>query len=314
MATDSNQQPSIDRCRPGAAELISVLPRGTRHERSFAYWADKQLAPQGLWWWRPLSSAVVGVSTTAMGVLLSLGFKRVVVEDLHKLTDIIEDPLRSRPVITIANHESTLDDPIMWGVMPMRMRWNPDYSRWTLGARELLYKNPVLNGFFALGQTIPTVRGDGIYQLAVEIGLRKLAENKWVHVFPEGIVNQSGRMLRFKWGVGRLIMESERTPVVIPMYFRGMKEVMPLRQKVPLPHPNPFKSELFLRVGDAVDFTAQIREWRCAREKLLTVEERERLDERVRIEIVDQLWGTLDKLKAESAPELANNIVNLGIS
>ncbi|KAI7823660.1 hypothetical protein BX661DRAFT_186191 [Kickxella alabastrina] len=291
MATDSNQQPSIDRCRPGAAELIS---------RSFAYWADKQLAPQGLWWWRPLSSAVVGVSTTAMGVLLSLGFKRVVVEDLHKLTDIIEDPLRSRPVITIANHESTLDDPIMWGVMPMRMRWN-------LITRAAV-QNPVLNGFFALGQTIPTVRGDGIYQLAVEIGLRKLARTNGC-MFSRRHSKPERPHATLQWGVGRLIMESERTPVVIPMYFRGMKEVMPLRQKVPLPHPNPFKSELFLRVGDAVDFTAQIREW-----SLLTVEERERLDERVRIEIVDQLWGTLDKLKAESAPELANNIVNLGIS
>ncbi|KAI8320224.1 Phospholipid/glycerol acyltransferase, partial [Martensiomyces pterosporus] len=158
--------------------------------------------------------------------LLRLGFRKVVVEDLHKLTDIVESE-RARPVITIANHQSTMDDPIIWGVMPARMRWNPDHARWTLGARELLYKNPLLNAFFAFGQTVPTVRGDGIYQLAVEIALRKMNENRWVHVFPEGKVNQGQQLIRFKWGVGRLIMESERTPIVVPMFHDGLKEVMP---------------------------------------------------------------------------------------
>ncbi|KAI9502147.1 tafazzin exon 5 and exon 9 deleted variant long form, partial [Coemansia spiralis] len=167
--------------------------------------------------WRPLSSAVVGTTTLVMSLFLKLGFRKVVVEDLHKLTDVLKDDKRTRPVITVANHQSTMDDPAIWGAMPARMRWNPDYTRWTLGARELLYMNPFMNAFFALGQTIPTVRGDGIYQLAVEIGLRKLKENKWVHVFPEAKVNQENELLRFKWGVSRMIMEAERTPIVIPM-------------------------------------------------------------------------------------------------
>ncbi|KAJ1795718.1 Lyso-phosphatidylcholine acyltransferase, partial [Coemansia sp. RSA 2399] len=213
-------------------KLIAQLPRNSWHERSYAYWADKQLHASGIWW-RPLSTAVLGTAAAAMSVFLKVGFRKVVTEDLHKLTDVLEDDARNQPVITVANHQSTVDDPVIWGVMPARMRWNPDYSRWTLGARELLYMNPLMNGFFALGQTIPTVRGDGIYQLAVEIGLQKLRDNKWVHVFPEARVNQESELLRFKWGVSRMIMESERIPIVIPMYLSGMSKVLPLRQRVP---------------------------------------------------------------------------------
>ncbi|KAJ2855335.1 Lyso-phosphatidylcholine acyltransferase, partial [Coemansia asiatica] len=274
--------------RQGADELISLLPLETRHDRSYAYWASKQLEPLSAWWWKPLSSAVMGTVTTATSLLLHLGFRRVITDDLHKLTDIVEDPLRDRPVITIANHESAMDDPVMWGMLPARMRWRPSTMRWTLGARELLYRGPVSNAFFALGQTIPTVRGDGIYQLAVEIALQRLAENQWLHVFPEGRVNQTDRLLRLKWGVGRMVMESERTPVVIPMIIRGMREVLPMYQPIPLPRPNPFSSVFYMRVGDPIDFAEQLAQWRAAREKLATDDERDALDEAVRIAIVDR--------------------------
>ncbi|KAJ2356349.1 Lyso-phosphatidylcholine acyltransferase [Coemansia erecta] len=286
-----------------AHELIDQLPRKTWQDRSFAYWAEKQLVANDSWW-KPLSAAVVGTTAGIMSLFVHLGFRKVVVDDLYKLTDILEAK-RSRAVVTVANHQSTADDPIIWGLMPAHLRWQPDHMRWTLGARELLYKNPLLNAIFALGQTIPTVRGAGIYQLAVEIGLHKLNENKWVHVFPEGKVNQEAQMLRFKWGVGRMIMEAERTPIVIPMFFSGTKQIMPLRQKVPIPKPNPFKSTLYMKVGDAIDFAPLVNEWKEARANL-TSEKASQLDEQVRIAIVDQLWGSVDRLKVESAEQMQN--------
>ncbi|KAJ1722035.1 Lyso-phosphatidylcholine acyltransferase [Coemansia erecta] len=296
-----DDQQLSERKRPDALELIAQLPKGSWHERSFAFWARRQLEPQSARWWEPLSTIVVGAATTAMSAFLKLGFNKVVVDDLHKLTDIVENPLRNQPVITITNHESTMDDPVMWGVLPLRMRWQPKMVRWTLGAQELLYRNPAANAFFALGQTIPTVRGDGIYQLAVEIALRRLADNRWLHVFPEGRVNQGTEMLRFKWGVGRMVMESERVPIVIPMFIRGMREVLPLRQKVPLPRPSPFTSVFYMRVGDPIDFTPELREWKRSRALLTTIEEKEALDEAVRIAIVDRMWISLDTLKTSSS-------------
>ncbi|KAJ1941452.1 Lyso-phosphatidylcholine acyltransferase [Linderina macrospora] len=230
-----------------------------------------------------------------MAAFLHLGFRKVVFEDMHKLTDIIEDPM--------PNHISTMDDPLIWGAMPKHMRWNPEHMRWTLGAKELLYKNPVLNMFFAYGQTIPTIRGAGIHQLAMEIALRRLRENRWVHVFPEGKVNQDDHLIRLKWGVGRLIMESDRVPIVVPMFHHGMKEVMPLRQKVPMPYPNPWKSVFYLKIGDAVDFTQQVSEWKAMREKLTDPVEIADLDEKVRVQITARVWAAMDELKtmAEAA-------------
>ncbi|KIH88134.1 monolysocardiolipin acyltransferase [Sporothrix brasiliensis 5110] len=50
----------------------------------------------------------------------------------------------------------------------------------------------------------------------------------WVHVFPEGLVHQQrDRGLRyFKWGVARLILESEPTPDIVPMFIDGLDRVM----------------------------------------------------------------------------------------
>ncbi|KAJ2522000.1 Lyso-phosphatidylcholine acyltransferase [Coemansia sp. RSA 2049] len=301
MDTKSNNTNNTDddgALRPSADELASLLPQSSRQERSFAYWVDKQLhmRDSDRKWWRPLSAAVVGGTTTLMGALVKLTFRKVVVEDLHKLTDLLDDDARGRPVVTVANHQSTMDDPVMWGLLPMRIKWNPDRMRWTLGARELLYMNPLTNAFFALGQTVPTVRGDGIYQLAVEIALRRLNENKWVHVFPEGRVNQDPELLRFKWGVSRMIMESDRTPIVIPMYFSGMSSVLPLGQPSPIPRLNPFKNNLYVKAGDPIDFSLQVEQWRTARAKLVSADEIARLDEQVRVSIAEQLRASVARL------------------
>ncbi|KAJ2797106.1 Lyso-phosphatidylcholine acyltransferase [Coemansia helicoidea] len=279
-----------------AAELIDQLPRGSWQERSFAFWTGRQLQATDRWW-QPLSAAVLGATSAVVSAAVALGFRNVVVVDLHKLTDVLEAE-RTRPIITVSNHESGVDDPLLWGIMPWRL-WTPDNTRWTMGAQELLYKTPPLNAFFALGQTIPTIRGAGIHQLAVEIGLHKLNHNKWVHVFPEGKINQGPGLLRFKWGVGRLVMEAERTPVVVPIFFSGLREVLPLRQPVPVPWLNPFKRELYVRVGDPIDLSAQVREWRAARSVLDSPEAAAQLDRRVRAAISERLRAAVDDLKTE---------------
>lgn len=51
----------------------------------------------------------------------------------------------------------------------------------------------------------------------------------WVHIFPEACCHQSpGSTLRyFKWGVSRLILESEPAPDFIPMFIHGTQGIMP---------------------------------------------------------------------------------------
>lgn len=53
-----------------------------------------------------------------------------------------------------------------------------------------------------------------------------IADQAQIHIFPEGRVNQPklnprGGMFRWKWGVGRILMDSKVMPEVIPMWISG---------------------------------------------------------------------------------------------
>jgi len=69
-----------------------------------------------------------------------------------------------------------------------------------------MFTSPPLSKFFSNGQVIETVRGGGIYQPAVDTAIKRIEQGGWIHIFPEGKVNQSksnpaGGLHRFKWGV-----------------------------------------------------------------------------------------------------------------
>jgi len=76
----------------------------------------------------------------------------------------------------------------------------------------------------------------------VDTAIEKLDQGQWVHLFGEGKVNQqdaSGknydvtRLPRFKWGVGRILMETAVPPVVIPMWLTGFDKLMPEHRSFP---------------------------------------------------------------------------------
>jgi len=86
-------------------------------------------------------------------------------------------------------------------------------------------RTSVFAHFFRAGQVLPTDRGRGVFQPALDAALDRLAAGDWVHLFPEGYVNMSRRALcrRFKWGIGRLLLEAEphARPVVCPIWIEG---------------------------------------------------------------------------------------------
>lgn len=63
-----------------------------------------------------------------------------------------------------------------------------------------------------------------------------------VHIFPEGRVNQPGidpnQLLRFKWGVSRIILEASQAPIILPIYLQGKPSHLPLLPHNPLPVSN----------------------------------------------------------------------------
>jgi monolysocardiolipin acyltransferase len=69
-----------------------------------------------------------------------------------------------RPLITVANHISTLDDPGMWGFLKLRHFVDIGRQRWTLIAEDICNQKLRHSIFFGLAQGIPVHRGSGVYQ------------------------------------------------------------------------------------------------------------------------------------------------------
>ncbi|KAL7223642.1 hypothetical protein ACSBR1_025153 [Camellia fascicularis] len=167
--------------------------------------------------------------------------------------------LRSRPpgvpLLTLSNHMSTLDDPVMWGfkgfpIMDAKM------ARWVLAAEDICFKNRVLSYFFRLGKCIPITRGGGIYQEHMNEALDRLSDGEWLHTFPEGKVSQGNEPIRrLKWGTASLIARAPVTPIVLPIVHHGFQEVMPedylFGRRAPLPL---FNKNINIIVGDPIEF------------------------------------------------------------
>ncbi|KAF8803775.1 hypothetical protein BYT27DRAFT_7108615 [Phlegmacium glaucopus] len=183
-----------------------------------------------------LTVTTIGLTCKAF---LNSGLCSIQVNGIQTLKDALKNQKRNsgQGIITVSNHISTLDDPVIWGMLPAQYYLSSMTTRWALGASDIMFTNPVFSTFFSLGQTIETIRGKGIYQAAVDIAIQKVNLGGWVHIFGEGKVNQPDTYLktdqghiclpRFKWGVGRILMEAKVLPVVIPMWITGFDQLMP---------------------------------------------------------------------------------------
>ncbi|WVR05231.1 hypothetical protein IAU60_002243 [Kwoniella sp. DSM 27419] len=185
-----------------------------------------------------------------------------------------------RGIVTVCNHNSVCDDPMMWSLMPLSTYFpfsTPSHtcrnSRWTLGASDIMFTKPLHRKFFDNGQVIETHRGGGIFQPAIDRAVKLLQDGNWIHIFPEGKVNQElshpeGGLLRFKWGVGRIIMDSKVMPEIIPMWISGFDQIMDERRGWPRPVPRP-GAKISITVGQPL--TSQIeplvQSWREMAEK-----------------------------------------------
>ncbi|KAF2086432.1 hypothetical protein K490DRAFT_44105 [Saccharata proteae CBS 121410] len=230
---------------------------------------------------------------------------------------------RERGLITVANHVSVLDDPLIWGSLPLRYMFTPDNLRWSLASHDLAFTNKVLSTFFNFGQTLPTHRlahspYGGLFQPTITQAIRLLSRgpftspsatpptvhpadipdpftsatltyttnghdtfpapcayasrrHAWIHIFPEGKVHQKEdhTMRYFKWGVARLILESDPCPDIVPMWVQGPQYVMHESREFPrfLPRPGKTVSVTFgERVGEDVFGDLRAR-WRELRER-----------------------------------------------
>ncbi|KAG8905673.1 hypothetical protein FRB99_008446 [Tulasnella sp. 403] len=205
----------------------------------------------------------VGAIGLASKLFLRLGCSEVNVNGLPTLLDALkEENRRGRGIITVANHISVWDDPVAWGVLPWQSYFSSRRTRWTLGASDIMFTNPVVSQFFRNGQVIETFRGAGIHQEALDIAIDKLDNGEWIHIFPEGKVNQvklhSERgLLRFKWGVSHMMLKAKQPPLVIPMYLEGFDDVMPENRGFPKFLPR-LGAKIRVTFGDPTGITEEV--------------------------------------------------------
>jgi len=231
---------------------------------------------------------VRGVSAWSR-LILKLNHVKVYNGD-HLLNAVQNRPL-DNPLITVSNHVSTIDDPVViHALVPFRLMSHrqqrapaavpPNNSgvctsqnacavsdhnntlRWSWCAQEICFPNRVFSWFFRAGKIIPIRRGAGVHQEGVREAASILRRGDWLHIFPEGRCYPNVTSLaRLKWGVGKLVsdlsLDNGRAPTVIPFVHRGMQNIMPLGATLPR-----IGKQLTVMVGEPISFDDLIQQYK----------------------------------------------------
>ncbi|XP_005099690.1 tafazzin [Aplysia californica] len=177
-------------------------------------------------------------------------------EILHDMFDKTPD---NRGLLTVSNHSSCIDDPLMWGALKARQIANTKRMRYSSAAEDVCFKGSnLLSTFFSLGKVFPIVRGDGVYQKGMDYMVDQLDLGNWCHIFPEGKINMTNEFLRLKWGVGRAVADCQRTPIVLPIWHVGMDSVLPNSR----PYIPQIRKHVTILIGEPLDFSSDLERLR----------------------------------------------------
>nr|CAB3475334.1 unnamed protein product [Digitaria exilis] len=198
------------------------------------------------------------------------GLNSVQIYGAEKLHHALQERPKGKPLLTVSNHVAAMDDPfVIASLLPPSVLLEAQKLRWTLCATDRCFTNPVLSTFFRSVKVLPVSRGDGIYQKmhhwacslliasivfsvqGMDMALSKLNSGGWVHIFPEGSRSRDGgkTIAPAKRGVGRLVMDADSLPVVVPFVHTGMQDIMPVGKRLPRAG-----KKVIVVVGDPINF------------------------------------------------------------
>ncbi|XP_074644582.1 tafazzin-like isoform X2 [Tubulanus polymorphus] len=183
---------------------------------------------------------------------------------------------------------------ITLGVLPWRMiLFRSPSLRWSLAGHDICYTKNFHSLFFTLGNTVPIVRGNGVYQQSMDYVIDRMNQRgDWIHIFPEGKINLQHEFIRLKWGVGRLVAECKNNPIIIPIWHVGMDNFLPNKT----PYIPRMGQKITMLVGKPLDLSEQLNSLRSM--KKTSTEIRKHITDIIQDEL-QLLKVSAEKLHAE---------------
>jgi 1-acyl-sn-glycerol-3-phosphate acyltransferase len=182
----------------------------------------------------------------------------------HRFLSAYESRAPGQGLITASNHVTAVDDPgAIAPLTPVSWLLTPDKLRYTLCATDRCFRNAITGGILSAGRVLPVQRGLGPGQPFMDAVVSHLNRGAWLHMFPEGArqPHDAPSLGPMRAGIGRLIVDAEVTPVVLPIYHRGLHRVMHRGHTLPL---SEVGAKIDIVVGEPVpDLPALISELRC---------------------------------------------------
>ncbi|KAF9346876.1 hypothetical protein BGX26_001621 [Mortierella sp. AD094] len=342
-----DQNPSLTgfpRFKPDPSSILLSYPRSNL-DHTHDFYEIYNPSEKGLW---SVASTVVMCGVAAVSKTFLTFGAYTGVYNMNSFLKILDDPHRTRPILTgyelgLRQSEKngtcraidmpieltailypSADDPLLWGALPWKCYKDPTKTiRYALGAQELCYPNKPVGAFFRFGQIVPIIRGNGIYQPAIDKSIDLLRTGKWVHIFPEGKINQTDQLIRLKWGVGRILMEyggptlamggkpmdQIEMPIVIPIYHLGMEDILRLYPDNSSPVFPKLGMPLTIVFGEPIDFTSLMQEYKEGR--IHEVEARVKITERV-FDAMDELRKVALRLQKEQEDRTEQDRIKKG--
>lgn len=164
----------------------------------------------------------------------------------------------SKPHIFVMHHQSTLDIPIIFKIIPVPLRF--------IAKRELIFAPFVGLYVWAMGMIFIDRKNTKKAVRSLEKAAQKIRRGASIIAYPEGTRSKDGTILPFKKGVFVTAIQSE-VPIV-PMAIEGSRLVMPKNSFALRPH------EVRIAVGTPIST------------KGLSQNERVDLTEKVRAEVI----------------------------
>ncbi|KAJ1273362.1 hypothetical protein BS78_06G274300 [Paspalum vaginatum] len=199
--------------------------------------------------------AAVFAAVGAFAKLYASMLNTTTVHNADALRRLVSGRPPGTPLLTVSNHMSTVDDPLMWGFKGFATS-DAKLGRWVLTAEDICFKNVFMSYMFRLGKCIPITRGGGIYQEHMNEALDVLSRGGWLHSFPEGKIAQDDQPIRrLKWGTASLIVRAPITPIVLPIVHSGFEKVMPEKSFFGRRPPVPLcGKKIDIIVGEPIEF------------------------------------------------------------